>query len=137
MAITHIILKSFCAVMPETIVISDNKLLDIQTISQHFFHEIIGRKLCHRRIEWQNHRIVYARFREQKQFSVKRIQQLWHIIALQNLTRMAVKRNHSRCQSARLSNAIHLLNEVFVPTMYPIKEANRSHTRRHSIIFFP
>ena len=61
-AITHVIFKIFLAVVPETIVVTDDKLLDIQSVMQHLPHEIKGRQACRCFIKRQYGSIVYPRF---------------------------------------------------------------------------
>ena len=61
-AITHVIFKIFLTVVTETIVVTDDKLLDIQSVMQHLSHEIKGRQVCRCLIKRQYGCIVYPRF---------------------------------------------------------------------------
>ena len=80
--------------MAETVVVTDDELLHFQPVAEHLLHEFKGRKTCHCLVEMQHRGVVDACFREQQQLVFECSQQLWHVVAVQNLSRMPVKRDH-------------------------------------------
>ena len=82
--------------MPKTIVITHNQLTHIKLFVQHAFHKLLRRELRQSLIEMEHNNIVDGSLRKFLEFLVECRQHFWLIVALQNLTRMAVESYNHR-----------------------------------------
>ena len=130
LAVAHVILERFLAIMPETMVVADEEFPHVEMVVEHLLHKFPSRECRHLLVEMQDHGIIHFRLREQQELGVERAQHLWLVIALQDLARMLIKGDDSGLQSILSSRLHEMTNQKLMSPMHTIKEADGCHTRR-------
>lgn len=133
LAVSHIVVEAFGAVMAETVVITDEQSAYTQLTVQHLKHKVVSRQCCHTCVEVEHLDVVGTRKVEQSQFLVERCDELRHIVGMHHLARMSVEGDYHRLQSDAVS---HFVESVYEELMSPMHAVEETYSRRKRCVMF-
>ena len=97
-AIGYVVVESFKAVVPKSVIVAYHKLFHSVLVTQHLLHKLPGSHLCHLRIEVKHHATCYSCLFEQTGFLIGSIEQFGYVGIANHLPRMTTECYHHRRQ---------------------------------------
>ena len=119
------------AAAPKPMVVSHEQDSHMKFIGKHFAHKLPRIHTGHLRREMQHVHLIHLCLPQQFHLLVKGGKQAGHIIGMQHLARMPVKRNKHRAQSQRTGFPAQLPYQVLMSSMHSIEKAYGGNVSPH------
>ena len=128
LAIAHVIVETFLAMMSETIIIARNQHSGIQLLMQNLLHKLASRQRSQFLGKRQNHKIIDVHLADDIPFLLQRRQQLRMERSIEHLPRQTVESHDSRTKARHASLLSNHTNQMLMPLVNTIEHTERCHT---------